>query len=147
MLSPNTLCGNIKNFGGKNYREENSKTKQANHLFFSRIGTWEANHWWESKDKRIEQNGLSHSRIIEQANRYFPERRRDIAGTQTAGQQPKSGSEKLLLLSRWKGENPVNSCRLQGCLSCIVVHTRGKLICRFWKARQAKQLRKRQSLI
>ena len=29
MLSPNTLCGSTKNFGGKNYREENSKTEQT----------------------------------------------------------------------------------------------------------------------
>ena len=29
MLSPNTLCGNTKNFGGKNYREKDSKTKQT----------------------------------------------------------------------------------------------------------------------
>ena len=42
--SPNTLCENTKNFGGKNYREEKSKTKQAHHLFFPRIGTGTAHH-------------------------------------------------------------------------------------------------------
>ena len=44
MLSPNTLCGNTKNFGGKNYREENSKTKQTYNLFFPRIGAGTAHH-------------------------------------------------------------------------------------------------------
>ena len=54
MLSPNTLCGNTKNFGGKNYQEENSKTKQTYNLFFPRIGAGTAHHRREGKDERIE---------------------------------------------------------------------------------------------
>ena len=44
MLSPNTLLWKHKKLGGKNYREENSKTKQTYYLFFPRIGTGAAYH-------------------------------------------------------------------------------------------------------
>ena len=44
MLSPNTPLRKHKNLGGKNYREENSKTKQTYYLFFPRIGTRAAHH-------------------------------------------------------------------------------------------------------
>lgn len=86
MLSPNTLCENTKNFGGKIYREGNSKSKQSYHLFFPRIGAGTAHHWWESKDKRIEPNGLSDPCPDGQVRCCVWTQRRNIAGTQTARQ-------------------------------------------------------------
>ena len=128
MLSPNTLCRNNKKLGGKNYRKE-SKEKKTDHLFLSRVGTGTENHWRESKNKRVEPNGISDQSINEQARNRDRARQRTVVRTKTTGKQSQPSTANKLFEAERKARDIVRGRRVQESISQIAFRDRGKLRC------------------
>lgn len=61
--APSIKWQSIKHFGGKNYRKE-SKQSPGLRLFFQSIGRRKTAVGWESKSKRVEQNGLPYTGVV-----------------------------------------------------------------------------------